>query len=33
MTPIKSERDLEVMRKAGKILARIMWRLAASVKP
>jgi methionyl aminopeptidase len=33
MIPIKSERDLEVMRKAGKILARIMQRLAATVNP
>jgi methionyl aminopeptidase len=33
MIPIKSEKDLEIMRKAGKILARIMQRLAAAVNP
>ncbi|MFA5362021.1 MAG: type I methionyl aminopeptidase [Candidatus Omnitrophota bacterium] len=33
MIAIKSEKDLEVMRKAGKILARILQRLTASVGP
>ena len=33
MIPLKSDKDLEVMRTAGKILARIMQRLAAVVNP
>ncbi len=32
MIPVKSERDLEMLRTAGKILARIMLRLKESVK-
>jgi methionyl aminopeptidase len=31
MIPLKSEKDLEMMRQAGKILARIMRRLQEAV--
>ncbi|MDD5166828.1 MAG: type I methionyl aminopeptidase [Candidatus Omnitrophica bacterium] len=33
MIPLKSEKDLEMMRKSGKILARTMRKLQESIKP